>query len=58
VWKNRPTFEENSDVFRATNAADAAITIGTRIRAPIAALLPVIAKIEVMLTWNDGDSAL
>jgi hypothetical protein len=40
---------KNSAHWSARYAADAAMAIGTRIRAPIANPLPLIAKIEVML---------
>ena len=36
------------------NAAEIAMAIGTRTRAPIATLFPVIAKMEVMPTWKNA----
>ena len=42
--------EEYFEVLSATNAAEAAMKIGTRISAPIADELPVIARVEVILT--------
>ena len=47
---NRETDLVISEALMAIYAADAAITIGTRISAPSAVVLLLIAKIEVMLT--------
>ena len=45
-------------VLRAIYAADAAITIGTRISAPIADVVLFIAKNGVMLTCQNRSDAL
>lgn len=42
----RPVRLQNSEALIAINAADAAITIGTKMSAPIVELLLFIAKIE------------
>ena len=50
---DRPARLQNSLALMAINAADAAITIGTRISAPIAGLLLFIAK-----TWRNVNVAV